>query len=59
MTGLNIDTDQIIEVACLVTDYNLNVLAEGPDIVLNLPESILNNMNDWCIKQHGKVYYKF
>lgn len=55
MTGLNINEDQIMEVACLITDSNLNIVAEGPDIIIYHPEKVLNNMNDWCIKQHGKV----
>lgn len=55
MTGLNIDEDKIMEVACLITDSNLNIVAEGPDIVIHQPEKVLNNMKEWCIKQHGKV----
>lgn len=55
MTGLNINEDKIMEIACLITDSNLNIVAEGPDIIIHQPESILNNMNEWCIKQHQKV----
>lgn len=54
MTGLNIEIDKIMEVACLVTDADLNILAEGPSVIINHSESILNGMNDWCTKQHGK-----
>lgn len=55
MTGLDLEKDKIMEVACLVTDSELNVLAEGPDIIIHQPEDLLNNMNEWCINQHGKV----
>jgi len=54
MTGLDPDTDVIIEIATIVTDSALNVLAEGPSLVVHQPDSILNNMNEWCISQHGK-----
>lgn len=55
MTGLNIEEDKIMEVACLITDSNLNVIAEGPDIIIHQPENILHNMTEWCVKQHKKV----
>ncbi|KAG5891956.1 hypothetical protein JTB14_002228 [Gonioctena quinquepunctata] len=55
MTGLDIDKDKIMEIACLVTDSDLNIIAEGPDVIIQQPESILNNMNEWCIQQHGKT----
>lgn len=55
MTGLNINEDKIMEIACLITDSNLNIVAEGPDIIIHQPEIILNNMNEWCTKQHKKV----
>ncbi len=54
MTGLDPDNDYIIEIATLVTDADLNVLAEGPSLVIHQPDSILNNMNEWCINQHGQ-----
>lgn len=55
MTGLDLEKDKIMEVACLVTDSELNILAEGPDIIIHQPEDLLNNMHEWCISQHGKV----
>lgn len=55
MTGLNINEDKIMEVACLITDSHLNIIAEGPEIILHQPEDVLNKMNEWCTKQHGKV----
>lgn len=59
MTGLNINEDKIMEIACLITDSNLNIVAEGPDIIIHHSESILNNMNEWCTKQHHKVKMHF
>lgn len=53
MTGLDPDTDRIIEIATIVTDSDLNIVAEGPDLVIHQPNKILDAMNDWCIKQHG------
>ncbi len=54
MTGLNPDTDVIIEMATVVTDANLNILAEGPVIAIHQPDSIILNMDDWNTNQHGK-----
>ncbi|VVC95974.1 unnamed protein product [Leptidea sinapis] len=52
MTGLDIDRDHIMELACLVTDSDLNVVATGPDIVIHQPDHILNSMNEWCKAHH-------
>ena len=54
MTGLDPDTDVIIEMATIVTDSQLNVLAEGPTLVVHQSDEVLANMNPWCIEQHGK-----
>nr|CAH7747303.1 unnamed protein product [Callosobruchus chinensis] len=54
MTGLDIDKDQIMEIACMVTDSNLNIVAEGPDIIINHTQCTLSQMGEWCTKQHGK-----
>lgn len=54
MTGLEPRTDKVLEVASIVTDSNLNVLAEGPEIAIYQPDDILDNMDEWCITQHGK-----
>lgn len=53
MTGLDFENDTIIEIATIVTDSQLNEIAVGPDLVIHAPDSILNNMNSWCVKQHG------
>lgn len=55
MTGLDIEKDKIMEIACLVTDTDLNIVAEGPNLILNQPTSILEKMDEWCINQHGKT----
>uniref|UniRef100_A0AAR5QH01 Exonuclease domain-containing protein n=1 Tax=Dendroctonus ponderosae TaxID=77166 RepID=A0AAR5QH01_DENPD len=55
MTGLNVDQDNIMEVACIVTDTDLNIVAEGPEIVINHAKETLENMHEWCVKQHGKT----
>jgi oligoribonuclease len=53
MTGLMPDTDQIIEIATVLTDNNLNVVAEGPDLVIRQPEEVLARMDSWNQRQHG------
>jgi oligoribonuclease len=54
MTGLDPEQDVIIEIATIVTDAHLNVLAEGPSIVIHQSDTVLEAMNAWCIKQHGQ-----
>ncbi|KAK3923056.1 Oligoribonuclease, mitochondrial [Frankliniella fusca] len=54
MTGLNPEVDHIMEAACLVTDSELNVIGEGVDIIVHQPDSILDQMNDWCKDHHGQ-----
>lgn len=54
MTGLNFDNDVILEVACVVTDAQLEVIAQGPSLVIHHPDTVLATMNDWCKKQHKK-----
>ena len=53
MTGLMPDTDQIIEIATVLTDNELNVVAEGPDLVIQQPEEVLGRMDAWNQRQHG------
>ncbi|WP_196221408.1 oligoribonuclease [Sansalvadorimonas verongulae] len=55
MTGLDPRTDRILEVAVIVTDPDLNILAEGPVIAVHQPESVLEAMNEWCVETHGKT----
>ena len=53
MTGLNPEVDRIIEIATIVTDEQLNVLAEGPVIAIHQEQAILNQMDKWNTNQHG------
>ncbi|XP_076875405.1 small fragment nuclease [Brachyhypopomus gauderio] len=53
MTGLDIEKDQIIEMACIITDSDLNILAEGPNLIINQPNELLDSMSDWCKEHHG------
>ncbi|WP_370979911.1 oligoribonuclease [Agaribacterium sp. ZY112] len=54
MTGLLPERDRIIEIATIVTDKDLNVLAEGPVIAVNQSEQALAAMDEWNTTQHGK-----
>ena len=53
MTGLNPAVDRIIEIATIVTDTNLNILAEGPVIAVHQSDEQLALMDDWNKKTHG------
>jgi len=54
MTGLEPDTDRIIEIATIVTDANLNTLAEGPVMAVHQSDELLNGMDEWCTRTHGE-----
>ena len=54
MTGLNPDSDRIIEIATVVTDKHLVVLAEGPVYAIHQPQAVLEGMDRWNTEQHGK-----
>lgn len=54
MTGLNPETDRIIEIATVITDTQLNVLSEGPVLAVHQSDEMLDNMGEWCVKQHGQ-----
>lgn len=54
MTGLDSDTDRIIEIATIVTDAHLNILAEGPVYAIHQKDIILNGMDEWNTRQHGQ-----
>lgn len=54
MTGLNPDKNVIIEIASLITDSQLNMLAEGPAIAIYQPSDILATMDEWNTTQHGQ-----
>lgn len=54
MTGLEPDQDQIIEIATLITDTDLNEIAVGPNLVIHAPQSVLDGMDEWCTLHHGQ-----
>lgn len=54
MTGLDPEHEVIIEIATIITDSQLNIIAEGPSLVIKQPDSILDAMDAWCTKQHGQ-----
>jgi len=54
MTGLDPDSDRIIEIATIVTDAQLNILAEGPMLAVYQSDELLGQMDDWCTRQHGQ-----
>lgn len=54
MTGLNPATEVIVEIATIITDDELNIIAEGPDLVVNQPESVLAAMDPFVVAMHTK-----
>jgi len=54
MTGLKPESDLIIEIATIVTDKHLNMLAEGPVLAVHQSETVLAAMDDWNRNQHGR-----
>jgi oligoribonuclease len=54
MTGLDTQQDVIIEIATVVTDKDLHILAEGPVIAIHQSDAVLAAMDEWNTKQHGK-----
>jgi len=52
-TGLSVARHVILEIASVVTDKELNVVAEGPDFVIHQPDSALERLDPWCARQHG------
>ena len=53
MTGLEPQQDQIIEIATIVTDKDLNILEEGPVIAIHQPDEVLDGMDEWNTQHHG------
>lgn len=54
MTGLDPQQDQIIEIATVVTDANLVILAQGPVIAIHQTEQVMNAMDNWNTRHHGE-----
>ena len=53
MSGLDPDRCQILEIAVIITDGDLEVIVEGPDLVIHQPDPVLAAMDAWCTRQHG------
>ncbi|MFT2092564.1 oligoribonuclease [Paraglaciecola sp. 2405UD69-4] len=54
MTGLEPETDVVLEIATIVTDKELNIIAEGPVLAIHQPKEVLDAMDEWCTKTHGQ-----
>jgi len=52
MTGLDPEVDTILEIATIITDTTLHTIAEGPNLVIHQPDSVLDAMNEWCQEHH-------
>lgn len=53
MTGLDTQNDEIIEIATIVTDAELNILEEGPVLAIHVSDEVLGRMDEWNTRQHG------
>ena len=53
MTGLNSGSDHIIEIATVITDSQLNIVAQGPVLAVHQPDSVLSGMDEWNTRTHG------
>ena len=53
MTGLDASKDRIIEMATIITDSELNLIAEGPVLAIQQPQSLLDGMDDWNQSHHS------
>jgi len=54
MTGLDPDTEHVLEIATIITTGELEIIAEGPDIVVHQPDAVLEAMGEWCREHHGQ-----
>jgi oligoribonuclease len=54
MSGLDPSTCRILEIATIITDGRLEILAEGPDLVVHQPDAVLDAMDEWCTRHHGE-----
>ena len=55
MTGLAPNADRILEIATLITDANLNIIAEGPNLAVRQSDELLDGMDDWNQRHHSKT----
>jgi len=54
MTGLDPENDRILEIATIITDQDLQMIAKGPEVVIHQDEKLLEQMDDWNRKQHSR-----
>lgn len=54
MSGLDPDACRILEIATIITDARLEIIAEGPDLVVHQPDAVLAAMDEWCTRHHGE-----
>ncbi|KAK3775857.1 hypothetical protein RRG08_041569 [Elysia crispata] len=54
MTGLDVEKERIIEIACLITERDLKIVAKGPNLVIHQDSKFLDNMDEWCTLHHGQ-----
>lgn len=54
MSGLDPDVCHVLEIATVVTDAQLRVLAEGPSLIVHQPDEVLDAMDEWCTEHHGQ-----
>lgn len=54
MTGLDVDKNSIIEIATIITDATLNILAEGPCLTIHQPQAMLDIMDEWNVTHHSQ-----
>ena len=55
MTGLEPEHDRILEIATIITNNHLDIIAEGPVLAIHQSDEMLANMNEWCVKLHGST----
>lgn len=55
MTGLDYHNDVILEIATIITDADLNIIATGPNLIVHHPDEVLERMDQWCTEQHTKT----
>ena len=54
MSGLDPERETILEIATIITDGDLNIIAEGPNIVIHQPDEVLDSMDEWCTQHHAQ-----
>ena len=54
MTGLDVKKESIIEIATVITDSELNILAQGPNLAITVPEELISGMDEWNTTHHNR-----